>query len=578
MLVFGTKQETLPVAIAKDVSTGLPLISEEDDIFELILAYLALPYSVAEYGCGKKASMLIEYLLNLGIPPFALARGLVMERDMSPAALDEVDARRRRHALVLDNPLFSLANLGDPRLCDALLEACPGVEIHGDEIHAGGYVLHHEANVQFALARTHIFTILTFWDEENCRAVRRVLDPTQDKTGSFPISQVREFLHAPEALIFRAPLLGRFRLDSRELTVEQRRRVAEILDDEESAALPAGLSAKRHADLIRKLTGAEPGTIGDPATWTYANNISAEQLGHASSDQLDEPRSRRTGRGDPFFQVTERLLAAREARTGDVPVVLAELNELIDASRVRQVAREDALWAESQLEVLANVAVAIVYYNSLTHIARILQGGQDITTALLDRKELIMLRGTGVRLRRRIDRAGSVSREEDGRIDARALTPGFVRATIETIREMRRAGLSVAVDRVGNLHGLTLTPDEAAGVAAGDVAIKDLLGDSIVFGSHIDTVNDAGKFDGRLGVLAGIETAHVLRDLEKFFELPVLSSPGGAEQARASRRPRIVVSAFIGEEMTFTGQGVSMPGSAAVCGQARVDQVHAMLN
>ncbi|MCR9142930.1 MAG: hypothetical protein NXI24_11805 [bacterium] len=575
MLVYGTRQETLPVEIAKEVSTGLPLLSEEDSIFELILAYLALPYSVAEYGCGKKASLLIEYLLNLGLPPYCLARGLIMERDMSPAALAEVDPRKRPHALILDNPLYGMANLLDPKLRAILKESCPGVEIYGpDTIHAGGYELHHEPDVQFAIARTHIFTVLTFWDEDNERAVRRVIDPTQDKTGCFPVSQTREFLHAPEALIFRAPLLGRFRLDSREVTAQQHREIRELLRDEESAALPSELDLERHADLIRRLSGAEPGSIGDPETWTYANNISTEQLGHDLAEELDEPRMRRTGRGDAFFETTERLLAAREARTGDVPVVLAELKELVEETRVRGVVREDARWAEAELEVLADVAVAIVYYSSLTYIARILQNGQSLTSVLADRKELTLLRGTGVRLRRRIDRAGAVSRAEDGRIDARALTPGFVRVTIQCIREMRAAGMRVAVDRVGNVHGMTLSEAEAEGVRAGRLKLRDVLRDSIVFGSHIDTVNDAGKFDGRLGVLSGIETAHVLFDLHRYFELSLIPAKGD----ETGNRPRLVTSAFIGEEMTFTGQGVSMPGSAAVAGRASVENIHAMTN
>lgn len=582
MLVFGMKRETLPVAIQKDISTGLPLIGEEDNIFELILAYLALPYSVAEYGCGKKASLIIDYLMNLGVPPYAISRGLIMERDMTPAALAEVDPRKRRHALRIDNPLYSLVNPDDSQLRRMLTEACSGVEIHGSEIHAGGYILHHEPDVQFAVARTHIITILTFWDDENGRAVRRVLDPTQDKTEPFPLSRVREFLQAPDALIFRAPLLGRFRLDSREMTVEQHHRIAEILEDEESASFPGALDQERHADLVRRLAGAEPGSIGDPATWTYANNISTEQLGYEEAQQLDEPRVRRTGRGDAFFELTERLLAAREARTGDVPIVLAELQSLVAESRVRAVAQEDARWAETELEILAEVAVVLVYYNTLTHIARMLKNGQDLVDSLGDRKELPLFRGTGVRLRRRIDRSGAVSREADGRIDARALTPGFIRATIETIQEMVRAGLSVAIDRVGNLHGMTLAPPEGEGVRAGEIYPRDLLRHSIVHGSHIDTVNDAGKFDGRLGVLSGIEIAHLLRDLEKYCGLPVLplsrKEKPDITPAESARTPRLIVSAFIGEEMTFTGQGVSMPGSAAVCGRATVENVHAMTN
>ena len=205
-----------------------------------------------------------------------------------------------------------------------------------------------------------------------------------------------------------------------------------------------------------------------------------------------------------------------------------------------------------------------------------LKNGDALTDVLRDRKELSLVRGVGVRLRRRIDRAGTLSRAVDGRIDARALTPGFARATIETIRDMHRAGLSVALDRVGNIHGISLTREEAGAIRSGTARPRDFMNNCLLFGSHIDTVYDAGKFDGRLGVLSGVETAHVLRDLEIYCGVPVLS--GGTGRSESRDGPRIAVSAFIGEEMSFTGQGVSMPGSAAVSGRAPVEQVYAMTN
>lgn len=58
---------------------------------------------------------------------------------------------------------------------------------------------------------------------------------------------------------------------------------------------------------------------------------------------------------------------------------------------------------------------------------------------------------------------------------------------------MRSAGLRVRMDAAGTMHGLR--PAGVAGPASG----KRLL-----VGSHIDTVVDAGKYDGNLGVVAGI--------------------------------------------------------------------------
>ena len=68
MLAYGSEKETLPNEIERDRTTGFPLLSEADGILQLILAYLELPYSVTEHGCGKKASLILDYLLKLRIP------------------------------------------------------------------------------------------------------------------------------------------------------------------------------------------------------------------------------------------------------------------------------------------------------------------------------------------------------------------------------------------------------------------------------------------------------------------------------------------------------------------------------
>jgi len=57
---------------------------------------------------------------------------------------------------------------------------------------------------------------------------------------------------------------------------------------------------------------------------------------------------------------------------------------------------------------------------------------------------------------------------------------------------MREAGLRAWTDAVGNLRGIRGAEDAPR----------------LVFGSHLDTVINAGAFDGPLGVLMGIELAH----------------------------------------------------------------------
>jgi allantoate deiminase len=61
---------------------------------------------------------------------------------------------------------------------------------------------------------------------------------------------------------------------------------------------------------------------------------------------------------------------------------------------------------------------------------------------------------------------------------------------------MREAGMSARLDAAGNCVGRY--EGERPGLPA------------LVLGSHLDTVRDAGKYDGMLGVVAGIECVHAL--------------------------------------------------------------------
>ncbi|ALS97107.1 hypothetical protein [Lacimicrobium alkaliphilum] len=565
MLVFGHQPETLPVSVQQDATTGLPLLSERDAIIQVVLAYLALPYSVVAYGCGKKTSLIIDQLIGMGIPPFAISRGLVLEYDMSPKALAESDYRNRRHSLVAVNPLHQLGKTSDPVLRELLRQNCQQVELlEDDSIKVGRFVLRNEEQVQLGITRSHVFARLTFWDEENARVVEQVIDPGLNAAEGFKVEKIRDYLHAPQALIFDAPLLANFRLDAEYLTDTQQQALESILGEQSLATL----NHEQHAGMIRELTGAEPGSLGDPLTWTYANNLPVREEYPKSDKEHFQQQKYYTGRGDKLFDARRRLGQAREQRTGDAPAILAELRDIIDNSGARRIARKDARWSIKQLVPLADAATVFVYYHSLKKLAECLQQKGNLLDYLRSAQSLQDMRGIGARLRRRIDWLGRVSREEDGRIDARALTPGFTRATLETIRQMNVAGLCVFIDKVGNIHGLLLSDGQQAALRRGDITLAELCARSVCHGSHIDTVNDAGKFDGRLGVLSGLETLHVLTDLKRYFDIDWQVEAGACSH----------MSAFIGEEMTFTGEGVSMPGSAAVAGQAAPEAIHKMRN
>jgi allantoate deiminase len=87
--------------------------------------------------------------------------------------------------------------------------------------------------------------------------------------------------------------------------------------------------------------------------------------------------------------------------------------------------------------------------------------------------------------------------EETGRITRRFATPAMARANALVGGWMTAAGLAVRVDEAGNLVGRLEGTDPAAG--------------TLLLGSHLDSVRDAGAFDGPLGVLAAIACVERLR-------------------------------------------------------------------
>ncbi len=111
---------------------------------------------------------------------------------------------------------------------------------------------------------------------------------------------------------------------------------------------------------------------------------------------------------------------------------------------------------------------------------------------------------------RTMDRADALAAcsERPGEITRRYGTPALVAARDLLEGWMRAAGLTTRVDRVGNLIGTLGGPGERPG---------------LVIGSHFDTVIDAGRYDGTLGILLGIACAEELRDRERGHDLTVVA-------------------------------------------------------
>lgn len=115
----------------------------------------------------------------------------------------------------------------------------------------------------------------------------------------------------------------------------------------------------------------------------------------------------------------------------------------------------------------------------------------------------------------------------------RAFSPLFMDARAWLRQEFEAAGLSTRLDAGGNLIGTR--------------AGRNAASKPIATGSHCDTVMGGGRFDGIIGVLAGIEVAHTLR-----------------EQGVELAHPFEVID-FLSEEPS--DYGISCVGSRALSGQ-----------
>src|ERR1041385_3887123 len=94
----------------------------------------------------------------------------------------------------------------------------------------------------------------------------------------------------------------------------------------------------------------------------------------------------------------------------------------------------------------------------------------------------------GTRAEGMVNALGAISAEPD-RLVRLSLSPEHRRAADRVAAWMREAGLEVSEDALGTVRG------------------RLGQGRRLLIGSHIDTVIDAGKYDGPFGVIAGILAA-----------------------------------------------------------------------
>jgi beta-ureidopropionase / N-carbamoyl-L-amino-acid hydrolase len=102
------------------------------------------------------------------------------------------------------------------------------------------------------------------------------------------------------------------------------------------------------------------------------------------------------------------------------------------------------------------------------------------------------------RLLGRIRALGGIGRDADGRLTRLAASDADKLGRDQLVGWLREAGLTVTIDRIGNIFGLWRDDTNA------DMA-------PVLIGSHIDTVIDAGIYDGCYGVLAGLDVIETLK-------------------------------------------------------------------
>lgn len=103
------------------------------------------------------------------------------------------------------------------------------------------------------------------------------------------------------------------------------------------------------------------------------------------------------------------------------------------------------------------------------------------------------------RLHKRIYELGQIGRDAENKLTRLAASETDKVARDKVVTWMKDAGLEIKVDHIGNIFGIWSGPE----------------GENqqpVLVGSHIDTVINAGIYDGCYGVLAGVEVIKTLKE------------------------------------------------------------------
>jgi allantoate deiminase len=141
------------------------------------------------------------------------------------------------------------------------------------------------------------------------------------------------------------------------------------------------------------------------------------------------------------------------------------------------------------------------------------------------------------------------STDEQGRLTRPFASDAMRRALEHLTVWMREAGMAVRRDNVGNLRG------RYEGVTGADA--------TLILGSHLDSVRDAGKYDGPLGVLVALAAVHRLHAgglrLPFAVEVVAFADEEGLRYGTSYLGSRALAGAFdLADLQLADAQGVTM--------------------
>lgn len=158
----------------------------------------------------------------------------------------------------------------------------------------------------------------------------------------------------------------------------------------------------------------------------------------------------------------------------------------------------------------------------------------------------------------RIEQLAAISEDATGATVTRTFgTPAFVRGRDLVQGWFEAAGLATRLDGIGNLRGRWASPQPGA--------------KTFVLASHIDTVVNAGKYDGPLGVLMGLNLVESIIqqgiDLPFHLELVAFSDEEGVRFHTTYLGSKVITGAFDPALLRRTdAQGVTLAQAIADMG------------